>query len=150
FAWDGTANQATGTLLATLDTLYWAQPNRLFGAQANEVTGSIAKNVFQVTTPTNYAGVVMVELNTSTPTATHQTFTLSFVNHAAVLTVTPSGNQTTKQGTPVSLTLTATDADADTLNFSALGGHLGFVLQQQLGLRLQGSLFLNYGGQNEK
>jgi hypothetical protein len=150
YAWDGTTNQATGTLLANLDTLYWAQPNRLFDAQPNEVTAAITNNVFQVTTPTNWAGKVVVELNTTTPSVSHQIFTLTFANQPPVLTITPSGNLTTKQGTPVSVTISATDPDADTPNVTAMGGDLGFVLKQSLGLRLQGSLFLNYGGQHEE
>ncbi len=36
------------------------------------------------------------------------------------------------------------------MTFAASGGHLGYVLQQTLGLRLQGALFTNYGGQNEE
>src|SRR5205807_8228679 len=44
FAWDGALNQATGTLLVTLDPLYWAQPSRLLDAKAYEVTGGIVNN----------------------------------------------------------------------------------------------------------
>jgi hypothetical protein len=150
YAWGGTANRATGTLLASVDPLYWAQPSRLFDAKPDEMTGAIVNNTFQVTTTKDFAGSVTVELNIASPAVSHQTFTLSWVSRPPVVTVTPAGNQTTKQGTPISLTLGVSDADADTVKLSAVGGHLGFVLHQSLGLRLQGSLFLNYGGQNEK
>jgi hypothetical protein len=150
YAWDGTASQATGTLLANLDPLFWAQPNRLFNAQANELNATIANNTLTVTTPTNFAGKAVVELNTTAPSLNHQIFTLTFADQAPAITITPSGTVTTKQGTPVSVTVTTSDGDGDTVNLTAVGGHLGFVLHQSLGLRLQGSLFTNYGGQNEE
>jgi hypothetical protein len=150
YTWDGTPGQATGTLLANLDPLYWAQPNRLLNAQPNELNATITNNVLQVTTSTNFAGNAVVELNTSSPSANHQVFTLSFTDQAPVITITPSGPVTTTQGTPVSVTVNTTEADGDTVSVGAVSGHLGLVLQQSLGLRFQGSLFTNYGGQNEE
>jgi hypothetical protein len=146
YASDGAANRASGTLLADLDVLYYAQPERLFNAQPNEVTANVVGGVLTVQTIPNWAGRVVVE---TTSGAVRQIFTLNWVNNPPVLT--PSGNQTRQTGQPpLNLTLTATDADTDPVTFSAVGGHLGFALQQTLGLRLQGSLSQNFGGQNEK
>ena len=164
YLWDGVPHQATGTLLATLDPTYWAQPERLYKAQSNEVTANIVNNVLEIKTIPNWVGRVVVDINTMSPAPSHQTFTLTWTNHSPVLTVTPNGstiavppgqplivaNLTTPAGQPTSVTLTAADADTDPLTFSALGGHLGYALNQKLGLRFQGSLFLNYGGADEK
>jgi autotransporter-associated beta strand protein len=153
YAWDGAPNQATGTLLAALDSLFWAEPERLYKAQP-EPTATITGGVLQVTTKQvttgkNWAGRLVVEVNGTVPAAFHQIFTLNFVNHAPVLTVTP-GNQATRPGQPLSFTVSANDSDGDTVTPTPVVGHLGYVLKQSLGLRLQGSLFVNYGGQNEE
>src|SRR5205823_14235987 len=55
YAWNGVGNQANGTLLATLDTLYWAEPQRLFSAQANEATAAFVNGALQVNTVNNWA-----------------------------------------------------------------------------------------------
>ena len=149
-AWNGVANQANGTLLATLDTLYWAEPQRLYNAEPNEVTATLANNTLQINTVALWAGRVVGELNLTTPVVNHQFFTLNFVNHAPALTVTPTASQATAPGQPVVFTVSASDADNDTLTFAPVGGHLGYVLEQTLGLRLQNSLFTNNGGQNEE
>jgi hypothetical protein len=148
YSWDGTTNVAAGTLLAKLDTLYWAQPQRLYNAHPGEVTAAITNNELTVTTTNNWAGHEVVEVDNTAP-ASHQIFALTFVNQVPVLTVTPTGNQTTPNATPLTLTLGLSDADSDPVNVSALGGNLGFVLKQSLGLRVQGSLATNYGGQHE-
>jgi autotransporter-associated beta strand protein len=150
YAWNGAPNQATGTLLAALDPLYWAQPQRLYNAQPNEVTAAIANNSLQVTTVKDWAGRVVVEISSTTPTVTHQTFTINFVSHPTSITVTPNGDQTTAPGQPVVLTVNANNADNDPMTLSGVAGHLGYVLEQSLGLRLQGSLSFNYGGQSEE
>jgi len=97
-----------------------------------------------------WPGREVVELKTTVPTANDQYFTLNWVNHPPVLTVTPSGNQTATSGNPLSLSVSATDPDNDTVTFSTIAGNEGYVLNQTLGLRLQGSLYLNFGGQQEK
>ena len=93
---------------------------------------------------------MVVEINSPAPNANHEIFTLNFVNHPPVLTIAPAGNATTTQGHPVPLNLSATDADNDTLTFSALGGHLGYAVQQDLGLRLETSLYFNFYGRQEE
>ncbi len=164
YLWDGVPHRATGTLLATLDPTYSAQPERLYKAQNKEVTASIVNNVLEIKTIPNWVGRLVVDINTMSPALNHQTFTINWINHTPVLTVTPNGstipvpagqplivaNLTTPAGQPASVTLAATDADADPLTFSALGGHLGHALNRNLGLRFQGSLYFNYGGANEK
>jgi hypothetical protein len=147
YSWDGTAGTASGTLLAKLDTLYWAQPQRLYSAQPGEVTAAVTNNVLTVTTVTDWAGHEVVELTNTAP-ASHQIFTLNFVNHAPVLSSIP--NQTVSaSGSPLRITLSQSDADNDALGFSAVAGNLGFLLKQTLGLRMQGSLSTNAGGQDE-
>ena len=147
YSWNGISGTATGTLLAQLDTLYRAQPQRLYNAQPGEVTASITSNVLTITRPADWAGHEVVELTHTAP-ASDQVFTLNFVNHAPVVNAIP--NQTASgSGAPLMVTLGFSDADNDTLNVSALAGNLGFVLKQTLGLRVQGSLYTNYGGQHE-
>ena len=56
-----------------------------------------------------FAGRVVGELSLTTPVADHQFFTLNFVDHAPVLTVTPTGEQTTRPGQPMVFSVNATD-----------------------------------------
>jgi hypothetical protein len=147
YSWDGTSGSATGTLLAQLDTLYWAQPQRLYNAQAGEVTAAINGTVLTVTTPTDWAGRVVVALDTTAP-ASEQVFTLNFVNQAPTLNTIP--NQTaSRSGSPLQITLSFSDADSDIANVSATETNVGVALKQTLGLRVQGSLHTNAFGQHE-
>jgi hypothetical protein len=147
--WDGTLNRASGPRLTTLDAMFWAQPERLYNAQANEVTAAIVSNVLSIDPIPNWTGQIVVERIDPAPFVHNEKFTLEWVSHAPVLT--PVGNRTmpTTQDT-LTISLAATDDDLDPLTFSALGGHRGYVLDQALGLRFELSLYENYGGQGEK
>jgi hypothetical protein len=77
YQWDGTANQATGTLLATLDVSYYADPSRLYNATAG-ATVSVTGNMLTVTPDANFTGVLTVTATASDGfTTVSQIFTLT-------------------------------------------------------------------------
>lgn len=154
-AWDGTLQQATGTLIAQLPSAYYGDfVNRVVNPAANQVTASIDNANNLVIDPANgYIGDVYVKVTTTLNNVT--TSTLSFIEvKNSVPTATPISFQSmpTTQNT-LSLPLDGTDADAgDVVTYSAVAGNAGYVLGQRYGLNRDpfGGYFQNAYGGNEK
>ncbi len=69
-------------------------------------------------------------------------------NHAPVLSAV--SNRTTRVNTPVSVTLSATDADRNALTYTASVQSQAYALDQQYGFYSNGNQFTNYWGRGEK
>jgi hypothetical protein len=149
WAWDGTPH-ATGTRLATLDSVYYTEPQRLYLAPPNMITVSASGSTLTIDPVTSFEGSfdVQATVTNGSATATAQ-FKVTVVNHAPVVNaiadqVMPSSPR------QVAVNVTATDADGDTLTYSAVAGNLGYVVKQTYNLTYTGNLSQNYGGQQEK
>ena len=70
YAWDGTLDAASGDLLATLDTDYYFNPNRLFNAPANQVFASASGNIVTVDPAPGFEGSFYVLVTVSDGLAT--------------------------------------------------------------------------------
>ncbi len=62
YKWDGTPNQATGTLMATLDRDYYTHIQRLYQATLNTFSVSIADNTLIVTPAVGFLGKFWVQV----------------------------------------------------------------------------------------
>lgn len=60
YRWDGQAGQATGFLLTTFSTSYWADPTRLYQAPANQIAVSVSGAELTVNTAVNFIGDFLV------------------------------------------------------------------------------------------
>ena len=151
YHWDGRPG-ANGRLLAQMDPLYWAQPERLALPLAREVDARIVNNVLEIDPVSNWSGWsgrVVVELNTLSPTPGTQKFLVNFVDRAP--TLTPVQDQTmltTTDQFQVSVTVNSNEADG--FNLMGRGGHQGYVLDQSLRLSFAGDYYFDSFGVSEK
>ncbi len=155
--WDGTPNQATGTLIGNVGSSYYTQINLLYSAVANQPHAalSISGTTLTIDRENGFVGgvVVTVTVNDGRGGTDSKTFTVTVtdtsVNNPPVLA--PINNQTVPPSQDIiTVSLSATDADGDPLTYSATAQSLAYVLDQQLGLTFTGNLYLNWGGLNEK
>jgi len=156
---NGNFYTGSGTFLASLDEIYYNEPARLYNAQ--NLNQSVNVTLVQGNSPTltitpinQYVGGAVVQLITTFGTSTTvNQFNVTVDNHMPVLN--PISNQTISHSSganPLPVTLTATDADHDSLTYTATAGTLGYVLQTQYNLSFGGSYYTNSLGlnQNEK
>ena len=150
YQWDGTLDTASGTLLANLDPVYYAEIDRLYNAQPAQYGVSIVNDSLIVDPVAGFIGELFVELtHTEGGNKTTDFFEVSVVNGAPVLQAI--GNQTMPTGQDtLTLALSATDPDGDAVAYSAESGNLGYLLDHQYRLSFAGSDFQNYGGMNER
>jgi hypothetical protein len=77
YLWDGTAGQATGTLIATMDTSYYVDPSLLYNATPG-ATVSVSGNQLTVTPDPTFVGIITVTATASDGTLSDsKTFTLT-------------------------------------------------------------------------
>jgi hypothetical protein len=76
YKWDGTINQATGTLIATFDATYYADPSKLYNAQQGSPPADIfvSGNVLTITPKAGFVGVFVVEATAGNGTSSDTTF----------------------------------------------------------------------------
>jgi hypothetical protein len=154
YRWDG-STAATGALVATLDSSYWADPSTLYNATPGTVPATVttAGNVVTITTDAGFVGAfgVRVTVSDGTQSAT-QLFKVTRtapVDRPPVLAAI--ADQTLAAGqTSLTVPLSASDPDGDPLAYSAGAVSLAYYLDQTLGLATDGNLWLNWGGRNEK
>jgi uncharacterized protein YkwD len=153
YKWDGTANQATGTLIATFDASYYANPALLYNASsAAPASTTVVGNQLTVKPNAGFTGVIVVTATASDGLASSsQSFKVTVtgnVNQPPVLNQ-PS-NASIAKGTSYTTTLSATDPDGDAITYSAVVASQAYQLRQQYGWFFGGSDYYNWGGKNEK
>jgi len=162
YRWGGSI--ADSTLLATLNSDYHADPFLLTQAQApgstvnaGDVTLSWIDNVLIVDPVAGYTGTFQVEVTVSGGSHTaSETFAVAVANTAPTLAPVADQTMPTSQDT-LSVTLSATDIDGDSLSFSAdvlandAIAELAYELDQQTDFcQYGGSWYENCRGLGEK
>jgi hypothetical protein len=146
----------SGTLEGQLDTAYHADPRSLLAVQdagqPPAVGLDVSGNSLTVAPPTDFVGKFLVDVTASDGAArATSSFSVTVTNHAPVLDVadvTMSHTQDT-----LALTLPSTDADGDTVTYTASvapWGEEAYALKQRLGIASYASRFDNWGGRGEK
>jgi hypothetical protein len=137
YAWDGgTSSVPTGaTPLASFDPSVYADPTLLTNAKApllaTGVTANVTGNSLTIGAPASFVGSFEVTVTASDGLkSTTQTF--FFTSTDAPPAPAAIAPQTASQATPLQLPLSATDADGDTVSFTATvsGYNPAFNLQQ--------------------
>jgi hypothetical protein len=153
YKWDGTAAQATGTLIATMDVSYYANPSLLYNATPG-ATVSVSGNQLTVTPNVGFVGVLSVTATASDGAATDsKSFSLtvtppSGTDHPPALDAL--SNAAISRGSSYTVTLHATDPDGDAILYSATAVSQAYQLKQQYGFFFGGKDYFNYGGQQDK
>jgi Ca2+-binding RTX toxin-like protein len=152
YQWDG-SNQATGTLLATLDARYYAEPARLYDA-ARGATVGIDGNQVTVTPDAGFVGRLTVTVTASDGRASDsKSFTVTVAapaaNHPPFLAAIADRAVAAGTGSLV-ITLSASDADGDGLTYSATVESEAYRLKRQYGLFSDGNLWYDWGHSQEK
>jgi hypothetical protein len=143
-------------LVATLDSTCWTDPARLHDAAPVAVPVTLTINGNQLTL-TPHAGFtsgfgVVVTVSDGSLTST-KSFLVSqsvvVANNPPVLQAIADQSVGSYPGT-LTLTLSASDPDGNSLTFSAEAVNQAYLLDQQLGLYFSGSYSQSYLGLNEK
>jgi hypothetical protein len=154
YRWDGTPNQATGTLLGNVGTAYWIDPSRLVNPPADQphATLSVSGNTLTITRDLSWISGLVVTATAGDGTYSDtKTFTVTVTNSNTPPTLSPIPNQTVPSGQQViTVGLSASDPDGDPLTFSATAQSLAYALSQQYGPLTYNSVWNNWGGRNEK
>ncbi len=155
------------TAIGTLDTSYYADPTKLFGATQPTplnpasvtvtLTGSNAAGYNLNVAPTNAAGKLLVQVNASDGGATSsQYFPLTVVSPVPTFTVSPSAAAVAFTN-PATATISNISAAPDPVNavtfaanvYSLVPG-IAYQLNQQKSFVFSGSYYLNSAGKGEK
>ncbi len=167
---NGKLYNGSGTFLASLDPMYYNEPNRLYNAQPLQVGpnfagpnpgatvtqpgGGATNGVFTLTPGAKYVGQWLVELTTSNfnGTVSVERFTVNVVDNPPAFSSTVNSPQVLSHatGTPLQITLNGSDPDGDSLTYTAAAGTQGYALQTLYNLHFGGSYYTNYLGLNEK
>ena len=161
---DGTFNRVTATSgrtisaftsLGILDTSYYAAPANLLTATAESSpvgTASWTGNQLTLTPTAHFAGTTLVTLNIGDGVMTGtSTFAWLVTNAAPIVTVIP--DQTSVHGVLAPITVTATDANNDTLTYAATitgPGAIAAGVKNSAGLLAYVPGLDGYFGQSEK
>jgi subtilisin family serine protease len=160
--WSGTlaGSLAPSSLVARLAPSFYANPSLLWNAQpgsAPDVSLKIQGNQLVIQAPANYSGAFTVRVSVTDGQATATTTFTVTVKKETAPSLSAIPNQTMKSGTSLALRLSGSDADGDTLAYSAqvqtgsgTASSEAYQLKQQLGLTYAGSYYTNTWGLNEK
>jgi hypothetical protein len=148
------ATPAPYTLIATLDSSFYADPSLLWNAQPSAlpiVSLSISGNQLTIQRPGTFTGTFQVQAAVSDGSSSAtQTFQVTVPPDAPPV-LAPIANQVLQGSQPLTIALSATDADGDSLTYSALvPGALAYQLKQQLGLMPAMNYYTNSWGFHEK
>src|SRR5262249_28335002 len=143
--WAGSmsATLQPSALLATFDKSFYADPSLLWNAQAPgnaPATLTFSGNKLTILTPASYKGAFTVEVTASDGAlSAKQSFTVTVSQPNVAPTLSSIASQTVASGKTLSLTLSGSDVNGDSLTYSArvLGGttpSAAYQLKQQLGL----------------
>jgi hypothetical protein len=142
YAYDGSGSYAhtfanSANLVVTLDPLIYSNPALLTSAKAPEaaagVTASLVNGTLTLNAPTSFVGTLQVAV-TATDGIQSNTETFQVVSSDTAPVPNVVGPQSISLSNPrLTLTLGASDAENDTLTYSAVGvGYsVAYVLQQQ-------------------
>lgn len=152
YSWDG-SSQATGTLIATLPTSYYADPSLLYNARGGSPAATVTAsgNVLTVTPNAGSSGVFYVRATVSDGTFSASQFfpvTVTAANHAPVLA--PIANASIARGSSYTVTLSGSDSDGDPLTYGGSAFSQAYQLNQGYGFYSTGNLWFNWGGRQEK
>jgi subtilisin family serine protease len=153
YQWDGTAGQATGTLIANVGTAAYADPTVLTNAQPGNgpASVSVSSNVLTITPNTGFIGSFGITATASDGLASDTKnfiVTVTTNNHPPVLDQ-PSDASIAK-GATYTVTLHATDQDGDPITYGGSAVSQAYQLKQQYGFFFGGNDYFNYGGQQDK
>ena len=140
-----------GTVVATLDPSYYADPSLLYNASPTvPVTAGITGHQLSLTWAAGFTGTFVVRVSASDRIASDvKTFTVSVINRAPTLTAL--ANQTIPRGqNTLALTLSVSNPGNVPLSFTTQVVDSGYQLGQQLGLQYAGSYYTNRWGRGEK
>jgi subtilisin family serine protease len=156
--WTGNMNTTlqTANLIATLDTIAYDDPALIWNAQsANSADPviSFAGNQMTIQAPSGGLNSFQIRVTVSDGAgSSQQLFTLTLKNNKPVLQAI--SNQTVGAGQTLSVNVAASDADGDTLTYSArIVSSLAsqaLELKQKYQLGFSGNYYQNAWGQNEK
>jgi hypothetical protein len=145
YAWDGGSKAVpTGaTPVAVLDPSVYANPMLLLNAKAPEAAAGVTVNggttsvpvsgTFTLAAPTSFVGTFQVTVTTTDGAlTTTQTFQVASTDTAPVA-ATIANQTASKSGSPLQLTLSSTDAENDSVSYTAqaVGYSAAYNLQQQ-------------------
>jgi hypothetical protein len=153
YSWDGTAGQATGTLLATLPNRYFTYPFLLYNARGESPVATVTSsgNTLTITPNAGFTGVFDVQAIVSDGTYSASRFitvTVPPANQPPVLA--PLSNASIARGSSYTVTLSATDSDGEPITYGGSAFSQAYQLQQGYGFFSTGDLHFNYGGQMEE
>ncbi|MCI0376980.1 MAG: PQQ-dependent sugar dehydrogenase [Gemmataceae bacterium] len=147
-----TGPAATGTLIATIGTTFYANPSALYNAQPTpHATLSFSGNDLTVTRQAGFSESLVVTVRAADgPLVDTESFKVIVlgnrpptVSDFADVTI-PNSQQT------VTANFSVSDPDGDTFSVAAAVAEWAFVLDQQFGFKTNGNLHLNWGGRNEE
>jgi hypothetical protein len=141
YAWDGgnSSIPTTGTTapLAVLDASVYTNPTLLLNAKAPEaaigVTASVSNGTLTINSPTSFVGTFQVSVTTTDGSlTTTESFQITATDTPPVPNTIP-GQTASRSGSPLMVTLSATDAQNDAVSYSAVpvGYSADYNLQQQ-------------------
>jgi subtilisin family serine protease len=158
YQWNGAANQATGTFIANLETVYYDNIALLYNATVG-ASASVSGNTLTVDPAAGFIGKLTVTATVTDnagATAT-RTFVLTVSASASPPppNTAPSLAAIADQSVPlvngsVVVPLSATDPDGPSQTFSATVESQAYRLKTTYGLFSTGNIYLNWGGRNEK
>lgn len=133
---NGGLYNGNGTLLTTLDPIYFSQLARLYDAQVGQFSAQLVSGpALVLNTVNDYVGQWFVEMSTTGGQALPvNTLTVTSVNRVPTLSAIADQTVPTNQNT-LTVAVTATDADpGDTVHLAAQAANVGLKVHNDYGL----------------
>jgi hypothetical protein len=147
YSYDGSRNYTitfskSANLRATLDPSVYTNPSLLTGAKApvdgsSVVTATINGGTLQVNSPTSFVGSVTVTIGASDGILSSSDSIVFTTTDTAPVPGTIANQTVSRSGLALNLTLSSTDAEMDTVTYSAsaVGYSAAYTLEQQYHFR---------------
>jgi hypothetical protein len=152
YKWDGSAG-ANGTVIATMDVSYYADPSLLYNA-GKGATVSVSGNQLTVTPDTGFVGYFTVTATAGDGMATDSKSFKLTVNPPSGTDHPPSLDQPSdasiSRGQSYTVALHATDPDGDPITYGGSAASQVFQLKQQYGFFFGGNDYFNWGGRQDR
>lgn len=148
----GHAAQSPDQRIGVLDASFYADPTKLFNAPPPALSVNLSGRQLTLRAQPSAAGDYPINLAISSGSSQQAKTLIARVRNSAPVLDTIA-NQQSAHDRPVTLTLSARDADGDAVTFSAKvisAAARAYDLDQQLGLRFAGSYSTNWLGAQEK
>jgi hypothetical protein len=152
YKWDGTINQATGTLIATFDASYYADPSKLYNAQPSSPADIfVSGNVLTITPKAGFLGTFVVTATATDGFASDsKSFKVTVTTTNTPPTLDSLSDASISKGSSYTVTLHATDPDGDPITYGATAFSQAYQLKQSYGWFFGGNDYFNWGGKQEK